>query len=65
VIRNLDNKDYLLTYKCRYEGTYEFGWFETLEELREFVSDYDINVSQIIHIKDADIIEDNEEVDND
>lgn len=45
----MENK-YLLTY-LDYEGKTDFSWFETLEEMEDFIRDYNITVLDKIYIE--------------
>ena len=48
------NRRFLLTFLCK-EGRYEYGWFKTEEEMKDFIScnTYIKEVQNCIEIKEA------------
>lgn len=57
-------RNYLLTYDTKENKYGSFGWFESEEELRQFVEDNDIEVIDAVHVTvmvELDIVQENKE----
>jgi hypothetical protein len=50
------DKEYLLTYQDSKHSYATFAWFETEDELWEFVEENKVHVISALHIKDAEEI---------
>lgn len=50
------SKPFLLTYENSRDHGNAFSWFDTEEEMNEFINDLGVVIIEAIHIKDAEVL---------